>query len=64
MAAVTICGDLGTQESKVCHCFHCFPSIFHEVMGCMALEQWLHGTGEAVRRYPMSKGKGEAPARQ
>ena len=25
MAAVTIFSDLGTQENKVCHCFHCFP---------------------------------------
>ena len=25
MAAVTICSDLGTQENKICHCFHCFP---------------------------------------
>ena len=25
MAAVTICSDFGTQENKVCHCFHCFP---------------------------------------
>ena len=33
MAAVTICSDFGTQEKKVCHCFHCFPSICHEVMG-------------------------------
>ena len=24
--------DFGAQE-KVCHCFHCFPSICHEVMG-------------------------------
>ena len=23
----------GAQENKVCHCFHCFPSICHEVMG-------------------------------
>ena len=23
----------GAQENKVCHCFHCFLSIFHEVMG-------------------------------
>ena len=22
---VTICSDFGTQENKVCHCFHCFP---------------------------------------
>ena len=25
MAAVTICSDFGSQENKVCHCFHCFP---------------------------------------
>ena len=25
MAAVTICGDFGAQENKVCYCFHCFP---------------------------------------
>ena len=24
MAAVTIHSDFGTQEKKVCHCFHCF----------------------------------------
>ena len=24
MAAVTICSHFGAQESKVCHCFHCF----------------------------------------
>ena len=27
------------------------------------LKQWLHSTGPTLRRYPMSKGKGEAPAR-
>ena len=25
MAAVTICSDFGTDENKVCHCFHCLP---------------------------------------
>ena len=25
MAAVNICSGFGTQENKVCHCFHCFP---------------------------------------
>ena len=24
---------LGPPQNKVCHCFHCFPSICHEVMG-------------------------------
>ena len=25
MAAITICSDLGAEESKAYHCFHCFP---------------------------------------
>ena len=25
MTTVTICSDFGVQESKVSHCFHCFP---------------------------------------
>ena len=33
MAAVTLCSDFGAPPNKVCHCFHCFPSICHEVMG-------------------------------
>ena len=33
MAAVTICSDFGAPKNKVSHCFHCFPSICHEVMG-------------------------------
>ena len=33
LAAVTICSDFGAQENKICHCFHCFPNICHEVMG-------------------------------
>ena len=44
------------------------PSICHEVMGPDTMTQWLHsagvavhGAGATVRRYPMSKGKGEAP---
>ena len=37
MAVVTICGDFGAQEDKVCHCCHCFPTIGHEVMGLDAM---------------------------
>ena len=37
IAAVTVCNDSGAQESKVCHCFHCFPIYFHEVMGLNAI---------------------------
>ena len=33
MIAVTVCNNLGAQENKICHCFHCFPSIRYEVMG-------------------------------
>ena len=35
MAAVTICTDAGTQENKICHCFHCFPIYL----------LWSDGTG-------------------
>ena len=27
MAAVTICSDFGSQENKICHCFHFFTNI-------------------------------------
>ena len=37
MAAVTICSDFRAQENKVFHCFPCFPSICHEVMGLDAI---------------------------
>ena len=32
MAAATICSDFGAGENKICHCFHVFPSISHDVM--------------------------------
>ena len=32
MAAVTICSESVAQDNKVCHCFHCSLSIFHEVV--------------------------------
>ena len=43
MAAVTVCSDSGAQENKVYLCFHCFPSICHEVMGpdAMILVFWM-----------------------
>ena len=37
LAAVTICSDFGAQENKICHCFHCFSSICHEVIGLDAM---------------------------
>ena len=33
MAAITIYSDFGAPQNKVWHCFHCSPSISHEVMG-------------------------------
>ena len=33
VAVVTVRVDFGTQENKVCHCFHFPPSICHEVRG-------------------------------
>ena len=32
-----ICSDFGAPQNKVCHCFHCFPSICYEVMGLDAM---------------------------
>ena len=36
---------LEPPQNKVCHCFHCFPSICHEVMGldAMILVFWMLG---------------------
>ena len=40
---VPFCSDFGAQENKVSHCFHCFLSISHEVMGldAMILVFWM-----------------------
>ena len=37
VTAIIICSDFGAQKNKVCHCFHCFPFICHEVMGLDAM---------------------------
>ena len=38
MAAVTVRNDFKAQESKICHCFHCWgKSVCDEVMGLDAL---------------------------
>jgi len=55
MAVVTICRDLGAQENKVCHCFHCFP-ICDEVIPwssffeCWVLSQLLHSSLSLIKR--------------
>ena len=43
MAAVTISSDLGAQENKVCHCFHCFPTYFpwSDRTGCHDFSFWM-----------------------
>ena len=51
MAAITIHSDFVAQKTKVSHSFHCFPIIWHEVMGldamilvfwCWTLSQLFH----------------------
>ena len=39
MAIVTVYSDLGAQENKVCHCFHCFPIYlpWNDGAGCHGL---------------------------
>ena len=39
MGAVTICSDFGAQENKV---YHCFPSVYHEVMEYVTLIPFFH----------------------
>ena len=43
MAAVTIHSDFEVQVNKICHYFHFFPSICHQVMGpdAMILVFWM-----------------------
>ena len=43
MTEVTICSDFKAQESKLCHYFHCFPSIYHEMIGpeAMIIVFWM-----------------------
>ena len=43
MAAVTFHSDFGSQENKVCYCFHCFHFICHKVMGpdTMIFVSWM-----------------------
>ena len=31
MAAIIIYSNFGAQENKICHCFHCFPIICHDL---------------------------------
>ena len=33
VVAVTVHSNFGAQENKICHCFHFFSFICHEVMG-------------------------------
>ena len=43
VAAVTIHRDFGSQENKICHCFHCFPNYLPWRMGLdpMIIVFWM-----------------------
>ena len=43
MVAITICSDVGAQENKVCHYFHCFPIYLPWSDGtrCHHLHFWM-----------------------
>ena len=43
MTAVSVHIEFGSQENKICHCFHFSPFICHEVMGLdpMILVSWM-----------------------
>ena len=40
---VTICSDFGTQENKICHCFHFFPIClpWRDVTDALILVFWM-----------------------
>ena len=56
MAAVAVHSDFRAQENKICHCFHFFQSICHEVMGwssffeCWVLSQFFHSSLSPLSR--------------
>ena len=33
MSAVSVHSIFGAEENKVGHCYHCFPTYLHEVLG-------------------------------
>ena len=43
VAEVTVHGDVGAQENKVCHCFHCFPIYlpWSDGTSCHYLSVWM-----------------------
>ena len=43
MTAITICSDLGAQEKKIYHYFHCFPIYlpWSRGTGCLILVFWM-----------------------
>ena len=59
MASVTVCGDFGAQEKKICHCFHFPLPICREVMGPDAMISvffmWSFSTqGSPHNKAPLS----------
>ena len=45
IAAVTVCSDFGSQENKMCHCFHFFPIFAMKwwdwMPWCLFFECWV-----------------------
>ena len=61
MAEVNICSIFGAPKNKVCQCFHCFPTIFHEVMGLDAINLvfWMLSLKPAFHS-PLSVSSGDS----
>ena len=54
LAIITIRGDFGAQENKICHCFHFPPSICYEVMGLDAIISFLSVVLSQLFHSPLS----------
>ena len=57
MATVTICGDFGAQEKKVCHCLQFFPFYFPQSDGtrCYDLCFWMLRFGFSLFSFTLIK---------
>ena len=63
MASVTVQSDLGSQENKICHCFHFFPHLFaikwwdrmpwSSFFECWVLSQLFHSLLSSSSRHSL-----------
>ena len=58
MTAVTICSDFGSQENKICHCFHFFTNISSVQVSCSVMSDSLR---PPQKNYPLTQNSSLLP---